>query len=86
MKLDNYDPNRKYEMELATEDRWILSKYATLVKDVSSAAERLYPHEYCRPINEFILELSRWYVKLIRDRVWMERKRPKKDVCTLYHA
>jgi isoleucyl-tRNA synthetase len=78
MKLDKYDPGRKYAMDLATEDKWILSKYNTLVKDVSSAAERLYPHEYCRPINEFVLELSRWYVKLIRDRVWMEGEDPRK--------
>ncbi|MFZ2456668.1 MAG: isoleucine--tRNA ligase [Candidatus Altiarchaeia archaeon] len=78
MKLDNYDPKREYMMELATEDKWILSRYNSLVKEVSSAAERRYPHEYCRPINDFVLELSRWYVKLIRDRVWMEGEDPRK--------
>jgi len=78
MKLDKYDPNRKYAMELATEDKWILSRYNSLVKEVTSAADRLYPHEYCRPINDFVLELSRWYVKLIRDRVWMEGEDPRK--------
>jgi len=78
MKLDNYDPGRKYKIELAAEDKWILSRYNSLVKDATAAAESLHPHEFCRPINDFILELSRWYVKLIRDRVWIEGEDPRK--------
>ena len=78
MKLDDYDPGKEYKMELAVEDRWALSKYNSLLKEVSAAADSLHPHEYCRPINDYILELSRWYVKLIRDRVWMEGQDPRK--------
>jgi len=78
MKLDNYDPKKRYKTEPATEDRWILSRYNSLVGEVSSAAGKRHPHEYCRPINDYILELSRWYVKLIRDRVWMEGEDPRK--------
>ncbi len=78
MKLDSYDPETNYKMELAVEDEWILSRYNSLVKDATAAAESLHPHEFCRPMNDFILELSRWYVKLIRDRVWMEGKDPRK--------
>ena len=78
MKLDNYDPKKEHKMELAVEDLWALSKYNSLLKEVTAAADALYPHEYCRPINDFILEISRWYVKLIRDRVWMEGEDPRK--------
>ncbi|MBN2250940.1 MAG: isoleucine--tRNA ligase [Candidatus Altiarchaeota archaeon] len=78
MNLDSYDPKKDYTMEFEVEDRWMLSKYNTLVEEVTKAAENLHPHEFCRPVNDFILELSRWYVKAIRDRVWMEGLDPGK--------
>jgi isoleucyl-tRNA synthetase len=78
MKLDNYDPKKDYKLDFQLEDKWLLSKYNSLIEDVTAAAEKCYPHEYTRPINEFILEMSRWYVKLIRDRVWIEGDDPRK--------
>ncbi|RLI86951.1 MAG: isoleucine--tRNA ligase [Candidatus Altiarchaeales archaeon] len=78
MKLDNFNPDKDYELKLEHEDRWILSRFNSLIKDSTDAMERVYPHEFCRSVNDFILELSRWYVKLVRDRVWIEGDDPRK--------
>lgn len=78
MKLDNFNLDREYELKLETEDRYILSRFNSLINDSTDAMERIYPHEFCRSINDFILELSRFYIKIIRDRVWIEGDDPRK--------
>ncbi len=56
--------------ELKEEDRWILSKTNHLIEDVSDKMENALFHEVTREIESFVLEdLSRWYVKVVRDRV-----------------
>jgi len=49
-------------------DRWILSKLNLLVQDVTEAMEAYYLVKAVRPIQEFINELSTWYVRRSRDR------------------
>jgi isoleucyl-tRNA synthetase len=78
MKLDGFDPSGEYKMELEVEDRWLLSRFNSLIKETTGALENLRLYELCRSINDFSLELSRWYIKLIRDRVWIEKDDPKK--------
>jgi isoleucyl-tRNA synthetase len=61
------------------EDRWILSRIATLTGEVGSAMEVCELHRATRAILEFILEdLSRWYVQLVRPRMWLEEESPSK--------
>jgi isoleucyl-tRNA synthetase len=55
------------------EDRWILSRIATLTSEVDAAMQVCELHRATRAISEFILEdLSRWYVQLVRPRMWLE--------------
>jgi isoleucyl-tRNA synthetase len=77
MALDKFDPVkvsfRSLRKHIKPEDRWLLSKAETVKKTVLDALERYDIHVACRAIEEFILEdLSRWYVRLVRDRTWIE--------------
>jgi isoleucyl-tRNA synthetase len=93
MSLDGFNP-KKIDQEwisvhLQPEDKWMLSRTNTLIKDVTSALERFNIHVAARILSSFILEdLSRWYVKLVRERVWIEKDDPRKLAAyvTLYQA
>ncbi len=77
MELDHFDSNMKYKFT-NLEDLWILSRFNSLLKDATDSMEKVHPHEATRQIQEFIFELSHWYVKLARDRVWSDREDPGK--------
>jgi len=49
-------------------DRWILAKLQLLVKDVTEGMNAYKLAEASRPIMDFVLELSQWYVRRSRDR------------------
>lgn len=79
MSLDNFNPHKCKEFELKKEDKWILSKVNSVAKKVSEYMENLLLHKASRIIYDFIVEdLSRWYVKLIRSRTWIEKDDPIK--------
>ncbi|MGI6447895.1 MAG: isoleucine--tRNA ligase [Methanobrevibacter boviskoreani] len=81
MSLDNFNPSRCNDdtMTLRDEDRWIISRVNTLTKEVGKDIDDLYFHKATRKIMDFILEdLSRWYVRLIRGRTWVESDDPDK--------
>lgn len=70
--IDEFDPT-KYTLEynkLNTMDRWILSKLNTLVKLVDDSLEEYKVTEPARAMNEFIDELSNWYIRRSRERFW----------------
>jgi isoleucyl-tRNA synthetase len=59
--------------DLRPEDRWMLSRVESLKRDVSDAMEIYELHRAARAIEDFVVtDLSRWYVKLVRDRLWKE--------------
>ncbi len=77
MNLDNYDPIKeplnKYINDLRVEDKWILSKLNTLIKKVTKAMDEYRIHDAVRLTRNFIIEdVSHWYIRLIRPRVWVE--------------
>jgi isoleucyl-tRNA synthetase len=93
MSLDGFDPSRadmeKIARGLLPEDRWLLSRINSLVHKVTQEMERYNLHLATRAIADFILEdLSRWYIKLIRWRVWIESEDPRKlaAYATLYQS
>lgn len=52
-------------------DRWLLSKYNKLVKDVTIAYEKYDLNEVVRLITPFVSEdLSNWYIRRNRNRFW----------------
>ena len=65
-----YCPKAGKPAKTRKEDKWLLSKTNTLTKNVTENLEGFQFHAACRNIVDFVLnDLSRWYIKLIRDRV-----------------
>jgi isoleucyl-tRNA synthetase len=60
-------------MVMAPEDRWIISRINTVATQVCLAMRDCQIHRATRVLVGFILEdLSRWYIQLIRSRMWFE--------------
>lgn len=83
MALDNFDPAKALEegaeKHLEPEDKWLLSRINSLVQEVTLALEEFNLHFASRALADFVLEdLSRWYIKLVRARTWIEKQDPKK--------
>jgi len=56
---------------LNVEDEWIISRVNSLVKDYLNHFKSFNGHKGVQELMDFILnDFSRWYVKLIRNRVW----------------
>jgi isoleucyl-tRNA synthetase len=56
---------------LKEEDNWILSKLNTLIENCTQYNKTFNVHKSSKEILDFILnDFSRWYIKIIRDRVW----------------
>lgn len=72
---DGIDP-RGFAVEYSKRpelDRWILSKYNQLVKDVTEEMNRYDHMKSVRKIQEFLIEdLSNWYIRRARRRFWGE--------------
>ncbi len=91
MAIDNFNPTlyAEKDIKLRDEDKWITSRINSLAKDVAEALDSLHLHKATRSINNFILEdLSRWYIRLIRGRTWVEKEDPDKlgAYYTLYNT
>ncbi|UCE44729.1 MAG: isoleucine--tRNA ligase [Methanobacteriota archaeon] len=77
MSIDGFDPKARNLGELResmkAEDLWMVSRLESLKRDVAGAMESYEIHRAARAIETLVLEdLSRWYVKLVRDRLWKE--------------
>lgn len=70
---------RSHLRELPDEDRWIVSRVNTVAGIVDVATKECQLHRATREILNFILEdLSRWYVQLVRPRMWLEGESEQK--------
>jgi len=69
----NADPDFK------TEDKWIVSKASSVTKEFTASLENFEFNKAGRLLANFITEdLSRFYIKLIRDRVWINAEERSK--------
>ena len=72
---DNIDPaSLKIAYENRPElDRWIISKYNRLIKEVTEEMDRYDHMKAVRKIQDFVTEdLSNWYIRRARRRFWEE--------------
>jgi isoleucyl-tRNA synthetase len=77
MTLDRFDPERSnltsHKDHLRLEDRWLLSRLEGLKATFDKEMESYSMHRAYRAVDGFILDdLSRWYVKLARERTWID--------------
>ncbi len=69
--VETYVTGRGSKLGLKTEDRWLISKLNSLTERCSKYNSEYHAEKSAQEIIDFILnDFSRWYVKLIRDRVW----------------
>ena len=70
--IDDFDPNN-YSLDydkLSVMDKWVLSKLNSLVRFVDENLENYKITETARALDEFVDELSNWYVRRSRERFW----------------
>lgn len=64
-------PETSKALEMKNEDKWLLSRLNTLIKNCTDYFETFQTYKVAQEVNDFVLnELSRWYIKIIRNRVW----------------
>ena len=86
--IDNFDPTR-HELvreNLTPMDRWILSRLNTLMGRVEAYLDDLKMTEAGREMQDFMDDLSNWYVRRCRERYWGKDMTPDKEAAymTLY--
>ncbi|MFQ5758256.1 MAG: isoleucine--tRNA ligase [Candidatus Bathyarchaeia archaeon] len=67
--LDKWTP-KEVTAQYSLLDRWILSKLQTLVQDVTDRLEKYDAYSAAASLEQFVDELSRWYVRRSRRRFW----------------
>ena len=74
--------------KLSVMDKWLLSKLNTLVKDVDYDLDNYRIPEAARALQEFVDEMSNWYVRRGRERFWAKGMEQDKinAYMTLYTA
>ena len=88
--IDNFDPT-KYNLEydqLPVMDKWLLSRLNTTVQAVDNDLANYKIPEAARALQEFVDEMSNWYVRRSRERFWAKGMKQDKinAYMTLYHA
>ncbi len=71
--LDDGFTGREEEIPVAERpeiDRWIISRLNTLIREVTRSLEDYDPTPAARAIQLFVDDLSNWYVRLNRKRIW----------------
>ena len=70
--IDGFDAS-KYTLEydkLSVMDKWLLSRLNTLIGEVDGDLENYRIPEAARALQEFVDEMSNWYVRRSRERFW----------------
>lgn len=88
--IDDFDAT-KYTLEydkLSVMDKWLLSRLNTMVKTVDDALTNYKVPESARALQDFVDELSNWYVRRSRARFWAKGMEQDKinAYMTLYTA
>lgn len=71
--LDNWNPDEDgdfAESKRSLLDRWMISRRNTLVEKVTEALEAYDISKAARELNDFIGDLSNWYIRRSRKRFW----------------
>lgn len=86
--IDGFDPTRHklVRENLTPMDRWILSRLNTLVGHVEAYLDDLKMTEAGREMQDFMDDLSNWYVRRCRERYWGKDMTADKEAAymTLY--
>ncbi len=70
--IDKFDPT-KYELDyssLSVMDKWLLSRLHTTIAAVDDNLANYRIPEACKALQQFVDEMSNWYVRRGRERYW----------------
>ena len=68
------------KLKLKIEDEWILSRLNSIIVEYEKNISSCNHHKCVELLQDFILnDFSRWYIKLVRDRVWPSYEGKDKD-------
>ncbi|HEX7395123.1 MAG TPA: isoleucine--tRNA ligase [Anaerolineaceae bacterium] len=86
--LDGWKPQSGVKVEYSAMDRWLRSALHTLVRDVTSSLETYDVLGATRPVEVFVEQLSKWYLRRSRRRFWKSESDNDKQAAyaTLYEA
>ncbi|MFG6358133.1 MAG: isoleucine--tRNA ligase [Acetatifactor sp.] len=89
-EIDSFDPT-KYTLEydkLPVMDRWLLSRLNTVVGEVDENLDKYRIPEAGKALEDFVDEMSNWYVRRSRERFWAKGMEQDKinAYMTLYTA
>ena len=86
--LDGWKPQSGVKVEYSAMDRWLRSALHTLVRDVTSSLETYDVLGATRPVEIFVEQLSKWYLRRSRRRFWKSESDNDKQAAyaTLYEA
>ncbi len=88
--IDNFDAS-KYKLEydkLPVMDKWLLSRLNTVVGEVDDNLDKYRIPEAAKAMQDFVDEMSNWYVRRSRERFWAKGMEQDKinAYMTLYTA
>ncbi len=88
--IDNFDPNN-YKLDydkLSVMDKWLLSKLNSMVGEVDANLNDYKIPEAAKALQDFVDEMSNWYVRRGRERFWKQGMEQDKinAYMTLYTA
>ncbi len=71
-EIDGYNPS-EYDVKnckLSLMDKWALSKLNTLIENIDKGLENYQIFETARMLQEYVDDLSNWYIRRGRERYW----------------
>ncbi|MGP3666888.1 MAG: isoleucine--tRNA ligase [Candidatus Bathyarchaeota archaeon] len=93
MLLDNFKPSEwpmeKVVKDFKAEDKWLFSRFQNVIKNVTVYLETLELNKALRELLDFLIDdVSRFYIRVIRRRTWVESKEIDKFAAyvTLYNV
>jgi len=87
--IDQFTPGSEAaSLEPSELDHWVISELNQLIVDVTAALDNYNPTEAGREIENFVNDLSNWYVRRSRRRFWKSENDADKlsAYTTLYHC
>ena len=89
-EIDKFDGSKHNikDCKLSMMDKWIVSEFNKLAKQVDAYLGDYVTTEPARLINEFVDSLSNWYVRRSRERFWVHEETEDKTAAfaTLYYC
>ena len=87
-EIDQFAPYQHKAKDLSVMDNWMLSRLNSLIQKVDEALNKFEVTEPARMLDQFVDELSNWYLRRSRERYWGPTMTQDKinAYTTLHHA